>query len=238
MIRFTGRMSRTLLATPFEHSDLNRKVYDHLRAAVLSGELKGGQKLNLNGLSAELGVSRSPVHQALTRLAAEGLVDVQSRRGYEVTPIGADIVVEEYDVRVALELMAAERAVGTLDAGQTAALGEALEATLRATHDGVIDMAEYIPTNQRFHRLQLDLAGNRALTAVYGSLRVSLVMERVLDGVRLDRETSARLNEQHVELHRAYVAGDLAAAQRTIRAHCDTGRRLAVDAIERAGGTR
>lgn len=231
-------MTETLLATPFEHADLNRKVYDHLRAAVLSGELKGGQKLNLNALSAELGVSRSPVHQALTRLAAEGLVDVRSRRGYEVTPIAAELVVEEYDVRAALELMAAERAVGTLDELQAAALTEALETTLQATHDGIIDMAEYIPTNQRFHRLQLELAGNGVLTSLYANLRVSLVMERLLDGVRLDRETSAQLNEQHVELHRAHVQDDLPAAQRTIRAHCETGRQLAVEAIERAGGTR
>jgi DNA-binding GntR family transcriptional regulator len=231
-------MTETLIAAPFEHADLNRRVYDHLRAAVLSGELKGGQKLNLNALSAELGVSRSPVHQALTRLAAEGLVDVRSRRGYAVTPIGAEVVIEEYEIRVALELMAAERTVGRLDERQAAALADALEETLRATHDGVIDMAEYIPTNQRFHGLQLDLAGNRALASVYGNLRVSLLMERLLDGVRLDRETSAELNEQHVELHRAYVEGDLAAAHRTIRAHCETGRVLAVDAIERAGGTR
>jgi GntR family transcriptional regulator, rspAB operon transcriptional repressor len=231
-------MAAALTTTPIAHADLNTKVYEHLRAAVLSGALQGGQKLNLNTLSEELGVSRSPVHQALTRLAAEGLVDVRSRRGYEVTPIGADRVVDEYDVRMALELLAAERAVGTLDATQAAAFGEALAATLEATHDGVIDLAEYIATNQEFHRLQLDLAGNRALSSVYGNLRVSLLMERVLAGVRLDRETSAELNEQHVELHRAYVAGDLAAAQRTIRAHCETGRRLAVDAIERAGGAR
>jgi DNA-binding GntR family transcriptional regulator len=232
-------MSSTMLTTPFEYADLNHKVYDHLRAEVLSGLRKGGEKLNLNGLAAELGVSRSPVHQALTRLATEGLVDVRSRRGYEVTPIGAELVIEEYDVRMALELIAAERAIGRpLDDRQVAALGTALDATLRATHDGVIDMATYIPTNQAFHRLQLGLAGNDALAAVYGSLRVTLVMERILDGVQLDREISALLNDQHIELHRAYVEGDLAAAQRTIRAHCKTGRRLAVEAIERAGGSR
>jgi DNA-binding GntR family transcriptional regulator len=231
-------MSDTLLPAPIEHSDLNRKVYDHLRAAVLSGELQAGQKLNLTTLSGQLGVSRSPVHQALTRLAAEGLVDVRSRRGYLVTPITTKAVVEEYEIRLALELMAAERTVGNLSTEQLRELWVALDATLETmAEDQPWDLRHYIQTNQRFHQLQLDFAGNDALSQVYANLRVSLLMERVLAGAAFEDNT-ALLSEQHIALYRTYERGDLDAAQKVIRAHLDLGQRMAVDAIEAAGGVR
>jgi DNA-binding GntR family transcriptional regulator len=231
-------MSDTLLAPRIEHADLNRKVYDRLRAAVLSGELHAGQKLNLTTLSSELGVSRSPVHQALTRLAADGLVDVRSRRGYTVTPVTAKAVIEEYEIRLALELHAAERTVGKLTPEQLHELWLALDATLETmAEDQPWDLRHYIDSNQRYHQMQLDFVGNDALSAVYAKLRVSLLMERILAGMEVDDQT-ALLSEQHIALYKAYEAGDLAAAQDVIRAHLDLGQRMAVQAIDAAGGAR
>jgi DNA-binding GntR family transcriptional regulator len=231
-------MTDTLLPAPIEHSDLNLKVYEHLRAALLSGELRAGEKLNLTTLSSQLGVSRSPVHQALTRLATEGLVDVRSRRGYTVTPLTTKALDEEYEIRLALELMAAERAVGTLSSEQLAELWVALDATLETmAEDHPWDLRRYIQANQSFHRLMLDYAGNDALSSVYGKLRVSLLMERVLSGWNVEGLT-AELCEQHIALYRAYEAGDLAAAQKVIRAHVELGRKTAVELIEAAGGAR
>jgi DNA-binding GntR family transcriptional regulator len=231
-------MSDTLLPPRIEHADLNRKVYDRLRAAVLSGELGAGQKLNLTTLSDELGVSRSPVHQALTRLAAEGLVDVRSRRGYTVTPITTKAVVEEYEIRLALELHTAERVVGTLTPEQLQAWWVALDATLETmAEDHSWDLRHYIESNQRFHQMQIDFAGNEALSAVYARLRVSLLMERVLAGMEDDDLTTA-LSDQHTALYRAYEEGDLATARDVIRAHLELGERIAVKVISEAGGAR
>jgi DNA-binding GntR family transcriptional regulator len=231
-------MTDTLLPAPIEHSDLNRKVYDHLRAAVLSGELRAGERLNLTTLSDQLGVSRSPVHQALTRLAAEGLVDVRSRRGYTVTPITTKALSEEYDVRLALELMAAERGVGTLSSGELEQLWAALDETLETmAEDHPWDLHHYIQANQRFHQLMIDFARNDAMSSTYANLRVSLLMERVLSGWNSDRLTS-ELSDQHLALYRAYERGDLEAAQTVIRAHVELGRQTAVRVVDAAGGTR
>lgn len=227
-----------VLAAPIEHTDLNRKVYDHLRAAVLSGALRSGQKLSLTELAEQMEVSRSPVHQALTRLAAEGLVEVRPRRGYLVTPVTLKALVEEYEVRLVLELTAAERTVGKLSAAQLTDLGEALRGTLQAIGpDGTWDLHRYVQTNQRFHRLQFDFAGNDVLASLYASLRVSMLMERVLEGIPFKDEV-AELGEQHTALHRAHRQGDLKTARRVIEAHVETGRRMAVQALEAAGGAR
>jgi DNA-binding GntR family transcriptional regulator len=222
----------------FEHSGLNEKAYGRIRAALLSGELGPGQKLSLNSLSEQLGVSRSPVHQALTRLAAEGLVDVRSRRGYFVTPITAKEVTEGYDVRLALELMAAERAVGTLDRPELEGLRAAFE-TAQETMlpDRPWDLRSYIHANQRFHRLHLDLARNEALSGIYGSLAVSLLMERVMADLEFS-DLSEEICKQHLAIVEAFADADLVAAQAALRDHVELGRRMAVEAIEAAGGAR
>ncbi len=222
----------------FEHSDLNEKVYGHVRAALLSGELGPGQKLSLGQLSDQLGVSRSPVHQALTRLAAEGLVEVRSRRGYFVTPITSKEVTEGYDVRLALELIAAERTVGSLEQAQLGRLRSAFEeAQETMLPDRPWDLRAYIHANQRFHRLHLDLAGNEALSAIYGSLPVSLLMERVMADLEFS-DLSTEIGHQHLAIYEGFANADLAAVQAALRDHVELGRRMAVKAIESAGGTR
>src|SRR6187401_3704942 len=93
--------------------NLNERVYEQLRTRVLTRQEPAGAKLSLHVLAAELGVSRSPVHHALTRLVSEGLLSVKARRGYFVTPVTSQALLEGYEVRLALELHAADVAVDT-----------------------------------------------------------------------------------------------------------------------------
>src|SRR4029450_3968712 len=95
-------------------ANLNERVYDQLRTRILTRQEPSGAKLSLHALADELGVSRSPVHHALTRLVSEGLLTVQPRRGYYVAPVTARAVAEGYDVRLRAETPAAGRAGGAL----------------------------------------------------------------------------------------------------------------------------
>ncbi|MBA3348068.1 MAG: GntR family transcriptional regulator, partial [Actinobacteria bacterium] len=106
------------MSTTAARSNLNDQVYDTLKRRLIRRELRPGEKVSLHELAGELGVSRSLVHHALTRLVSEGLLSVKSRRGYFVTPLTAAAVVEGYGVRLALELHAAEAAVGRAGAGE------------------------------------------------------------------------------------------------------------------------
>ena len=117
--------------------NLNEQVYDELRTRILTRQEPAGAKLSLHALADELGVSRSPVHHALTRLVSEGLLTVRPRRGYYVTSVTARAVAEGYDVRLALELLAAERAIERPDQRRLARFAELLEATDAAiSHSG------------------------------------------------------------------------------------------------------
>ncbi|HEY5872207.1 MAG TPA: GntR family transcriptional regulator [Gaiellaceae bacterium] len=208
--------------------NLNERVYDELRTRVLTRQEPSGAKLSLHALADELGVSRSPVHHALTRLVAEGLLTVRPRRGYFVTPVTARAVDEGYDVRLALELLAAERAIGELDESRLARFAELLEAT-----DAAISHEQWDAANAAFHEHQIDLAGNALLSRFYRELSVNLMMQVIRGG---HVEGHANLVTEHRGIVETFAAGALPDAEGAIREHVETGRRIALDAIERAGG--
>jgi GntR family transcriptional regulator, rspAB operon transcriptional repressor len=216
------------MTTLLPRSNLNEQVYDTLRRRLLARDPGAGAKLSLHELATELGVSRSPVHHALTRLVSEGLLTVKALRGYYVTPVTRDALVEGYDVRTALELHAADVAIGNLDAAQVAHFRRLCEATEEA-----ISHEEWDTTNAAFHEFQIDLAGNSLLSRFYRELSVNLMMQ-VIRGGRL--EGSEYLVTEHHVIVDAFEAGDRAAAHEAIRTHIETGRRIALEAIERAGG--
>ena len=208
--------------------NLNERVYDELRARILTRQERSGAKLSLHVLADELGVSRSPVHHALTRLVSEGLLTVRPRRGYYVTPVTARAVAEGYDVRLALELLAGERAIGHIDESRLARFAELLDATGAA-----ISHEQWDTANAAFHEHQIDLARNALLSRFYRELSVNLMMQVIRGG---HVEGHAHLVTEHRRIFEAFAAGNLAAAERSIREHIETGRRIALDAIERAGG--
>jgi DNA-binding GntR family transcriptional regulator len=216
------------VATVTPRTNLNDQVYDTIRDRILHRRPGPGGKLSLHELASELGVSRSPVHHALTRLVTEGLLTVRSRRGYYVSPVTAEALIEGYEVRLALELRAAEAAVGRLDEERLAVFRELLDATTAA-----VSHEEWDAANAAFHEYQVDLAGNALLARFYRELSVNLMMQ-VIRGGRL--EVTDSLADEHRAIVAAFEAGDVAAAHDAIRAHIATGRRIALDAIEAAGG--
>jgi DNA-binding GntR family transcriptional regulator len=216
------------MTTALARTNLNDRVYDTLKLRLIRREIGPGEKVSLHELAAELGVSRSPVHHALTRLVSEGLLSVKSRRGYYVTPLTRVAVLEGYDVRLALELRAAETAVGSVEP-------EALVRfrALQLASADAVSHEEWDTANAAFHEYQVDLAGNSLLSRFYRELSVNLMMQ-VIRGGKL--EAGAYLATEHEAIVDAYVRGDLDAARAAIAAHIETGRRIALDALGTADG--
>jgi DNA-binding GntR family transcriptional regulator len=217
------------VATVLPRTNLNEQVYATLRGRILARVHGPGQKLSLHELAAELGVSRSPVHHALTRLVSEGLLTVKARRGYFVSPITRRALVEGYEVRLALELHAADMAVETAEDERIAELRDLLAETAAS-----ISHEDWDTANATFHETQVDLAGNELLSRFYRELSVNLMMQ-VIRGGRVER--GEYLVTEHRAIVEALEARDRAAARDAIVRHVDTGRRIALDAIERSGGS-
>jgi len=223
-----------VIPAPLVHADLNDQVYASLKEQLASRKLAPGEKLSLQELAATFGVSRSPIQHALTRLVSEGLVAVKPNRGHYVKPLTPRVVCEAYDLREALELHVADRTVGRVSPEQLAELRRLMERTL-AMVDGrrLADRRGYIATNQAFHDYLAGLAGNELLVDTYRRLSVNALMERVLSGLN---DASSDIAAEHIELVAAFEAPDLGRAQKVIRAHVETGKRLAMEAFEQSGG--
>src|SRR5712691_7339199 len=111
-----------------ENLTLWQRVHAYLREEILANRLTAGTELQETALAAELGVSRGPVREAIGRLAAEGLVVVRPRRGAIVRSLTKDEFIEAYEVREALEVMAARLATPRLTNESLARLEQLIEA--------------------------------------------------------------------------------------------------------------
>src|SRR5919198_5811877 len=89
---------------------ISEQVYDYLRGAIMTGRFAPGERLDLEGLVEQLKISKMPIKEAVGRLAAEGLLDIQSRRGTFVSRVDPRELAETYEVRQALEVLAGELA--------------------------------------------------------------------------------------------------------------------------------
>ncbi len=115
-----GRAERPLAKT-----SLADAAYERLLEAILSGRLRGGAELSEVALAAELQVSRTPVHEALRRLNADGLVNIPSSGPARVARFTRRNVIEIYEMRICLERAAVERAATRMTDDQLTALAEA-----------------------------------------------------------------------------------------------------------------
>jgi GntR family transcriptional regulator, rspAB operon transcriptional repressor len=214
--------------------DLSDQVYDAIKSRLLTREFGGGAKISLQALADELGVSRSPVHHALTRLRTEGLV-LSEPRGYVVRPLTTELMDELHEARLALELHAASLTVGSLTQAQLERFRELLEETIRPVSDRrMTDVGRYLLANAAFHEYQVDLAGNATISEMHRRLCVFQLQERAL--IVLGESAAGDSDEEHRAIVDAHERGDIEATRAALTANVETGRRISRAAIERAGG--
>lgn len=188
-----------------------------LREAIVSLRLKPGTMLDKSEICARLGVSRSPVAEALARLQAEGLIDILPQRGSVVSLVSIAAIREYIFIRKALEGEAARHLARHPPEGLIAALNANLDGQRRMAEAG--DMRGFHRLDVEFHALLLDASGYRRMKAIVETARSNLDRARHLTN-------NLRLLPVVVEEHRAIldtiVQGDGERAARTMHAHLDT----------------
>jgi DNA-binding GntR family transcriptional regulator len=185
-------------ASPLQTRSLREQVYDVLRVEMARGGLQPGAFIDLNELAARLGVSRTPLREALLHLESQGFVTVLPRRGFRLNALTLDDIRHFYEIIGALEA-AALRSVG-------ASLGPADFARMRqldaAMADAVAarDFDRYYEANLAFHDVYLRRSDNARLVS-----QVHLLKQRLYDWPR--RETMVQAWEQHsVVEHEDFLA--------------------------------
>jgi DNA-binding GntR family transcriptional regulator len=189
-------------------------VYDRIRTLILEGDAEPGMRLGQVDLAERLGVSRTPVREALRRLTGEGLVEFEDNRGFRVAALELDDVVRRLEVRLLLEPGAARLAAQRATAEDLAALADAADREERATSS----LASH-DASRDFHICVAAAAQNRELVGAIEAMWLVEVGRRLLTR----RQAAPRWQADDVAEHRAILAairdGDGDRAARLMEAH-------------------
>ena len=195
-----------------EFLPLREVVYMTLRKAILTEKLRPGERLMENTIAQKLGVSRTPVREAIRMLGDEGLVDLIPRRGAQVAQISLQELKDVLEIRKSLEVLATERACEIMDEEEMYALRRAEERFDTAVRGGD-------PTELAEADVIYTAAGNRRLLSILSNLREQMYRFR-LEYLK-QPDTLANLVEEHRAIVSAVERRDAEAAKALIIAHID-----------------
>jgi DNA-binding GntR family transcriptional regulator len=199
--------------SPLVLKSLREQVYDHLRHLMSRGEIQPGSFLNQDELASRLGVSRTPLRDALLQLEAEGFVAILPRRGVRVEPLTLEDIRHLYEVVGALEgaaLLAAFPKLGEAELGELRRLNAEMKAAVLAG-----DFDRYYDFNLAFHDVFLDRCDNERLVRI-----VRAHKQRLYDWPRrqgLLKEWELASLEEHAGFVRLVADGDARGAADHLR---------------------
>ncbi len=222
---------------------LPKKVHTALRTRIYEGSLPPGTRLDYKQLALELGVSTTPVREAVTQLASEGFVELVPRLGAVVRSLNRTNAQELYEVREALECCATEKASERMSLRQLDQLREQLAAmregaeSLAKAHKAKLEadsLRRFLDADLAFHQTILAGARNQTLTR---TLKNSYVQYRIFlaDRGSHDPYRIAVSCDQHAAILEALEKRDAAAATKAMREHIRTSLQFTLDYLDTQG---
>jgi DNA-binding GntR family transcriptional regulator len=202
--------------------NLSARVYNQIKNLILCNEFMPGQKLHHQLLSERLGVSRTPVREALTRLVQEGYVSFLPNRGFTCKDIRMQEAEELYVLREALEAFAVEKAIANLTDSALALLRNKMNSYGRDVQNRFT--RERLVYDQDVHIEIARLAGNETLTSMLAHVFERIVLKRRTDGL-YDPARGVTAHQEHLQLLEAIERRDPRDAVATIRSHIQAGKK-------------
>lgn len=204
-----------LKVTMNEYLPLRDVVFNTLRQAILKGELEPGERLMEIQLADRLGVSRTPIREAIRKLELEGLVIMVPRKGAEVAKITEKDLNDVLEVRCALEELAVELACKKITKAQV----EKLESTL-ATFKVAIhgkNLTEMAEMDEKFHMVIYEATGNTRLIQTLNNLREQMYRYRV--EYLKDKDVYGKLVVEHESIAKNILEANVDLAKENVKDH-------------------
>lgn len=211
-----------------EYLPLRDVVFNTLRQAIITGEFVPGERLMEIALANRLGVSRTPVREAIRKLELEGLVVMIPRKGAEVARITEKDLRDVLEVRSSLEELAAGLATERLDDDSREKIKTALDNFREAITTG--DNPKIADCDVEFHDTVFEATQNKRLIQIINNLREQIYRYR-LEYVK-DTEYHAVLMKEHEELVDAMFSGDKKGAQEIMKRHIDNQEETVIKKIQ------
>jgi len=197
---------------------LSEKIYKELLRRIVGGELKPGSTVKEELLASELGVSRTPVREALARLERDGLI-VRSGKSYQIVPLSRDDVIQLYEVRKPLEALAAELAAQRISEEVAARLKDLVRRVSEEAAKEAPDPIVLAELNGSIHMEIARASGNKYLVEFIDRVRLKLLIVRISIFTSYER----RLEEvrEHSEIVEAVLRRDPKLAREAMERHMD-----------------
>src|ERR1700742_433125 len=206
--------------------NLTALAYDSIKRHILEGRFDEETRLTEEFLSKRLGISKSPVREALNTLQTEGLIHIEPRRGARLRQFSVQDVKNLYDLRENLEVFAVSRAQVTL--ALLTDLGKSVERTRRFVQAN--DKNKHIEEDTRFHNCIAAATGNEELCRVLKNIQDQIWLCRC----KTYNLSSSSASDAHLTILKALEANDRKGAQTAMRNHIDHVRTRLVDFLEQS----
>jgi DNA-binding GntR family transcriptional regulator len=216
---------------------LAEQAREAIQGAILDGSIAPGERISIERIAGELGVSRTPVREALKALEVDGLIELEPNRGAVVRQVARDDLYHRYEIRGLIEGYAAEIACEA----DSASLGEALVANCKEARK-IIEGAnaakpkqvrELVELNQEFHNVIRERSNSPTIVSLLLRLRNPITFS-IFFWSGVDRQRDSL--EHHEAIAAAVLAGDAKAARRLVEQHLLDARDHLLDAPAEIGG--
>ncbi|MDD5922889.1 MAG: GntR family transcriptional regulator [Eubacteriales bacterium] len=186
------------------HKPLREVVYEQLKMQILEGKITPGTRMMEVSLAEELGVSRTPVREAIRKLAKDGLVIIEPRKGAYAAEISAKDINDTLIVRENLEALASSIAAKVVTSDEIEELERMIDDYEVAVNEGNIDVM--IEKDANFHRHIIKYSGNKTLMSLYEKVQELTLRFRYLYYEKPSRYTS--MPDEHRTIIKALKSGD------------------------------
>jgi len=216
------------------------EVYESLREAILTRYFRPGERLQVDEIADKLGVSLTPVRHAVQQLANEGLIEIKPRSGTFVATLSIEDIEATFEVRIALECLAAEKAIERIKPNELARIEDLIEALSQPVMNEE-SLRKHEKANSELHQLLIDAAGNKRLAEIYNGLNAHLTIARIHAAERNESrntEFGKRFEieqAEHEEIVAALRARDVARMQSALRAHIARAKSTLMNAWQQQG---
>lgn len=208
-----------LLSSPLNLTDLAEQTYEVLRENILRRQMKPGEKILVDEVARTLGISRTPVMDALKRLASDGLVEIVPRRGTFVTQLTTRDVAELFDIRCMIELYAADH---ILKDGRVDAFLEDIQEPVHAMQEAMTngdysDYEAFIAADREMHLRLVRHCQNQRLLQMYRDMNVHIQVARTHYLALVQNAQQA--HQEHLQIIKAFQDRDRLEVNRALYNH-------------------
>ena len=240
-----GILYNVMVVQQIENATLRERAYKVLKDSILRNELLPGEVLSIDSLAKDLGISQTPVREALTKLSSDGLVEYERNKGFRVASITEDDVHETYEVRRLLEPYAASLVAKKVSTDPSLErrlheLRKTAETIQKlATSGKVLNPSQYeiyMGIDLRLHEIMLEAVGESLLGSILDlvgnhSLRIRSFAEIAIGSSR--GKLLQDINREHLAIIKALIDQDGERAQETVKVHLDNAEKRTVDAVRK-----